>query len=524
MVVGRWLKSKANRHRPATQGPKANDQRPTVPKQATSMPLSLSAPLAGTPLYRWFYDELRSAILEGRIAPGARLPATRDLAREYKLARATVVTAFEQLKSEGYVEGRVGAGTYVSQVLPDDLLQVARTSAGKAAGPRRVGWSSYARRLQSVRGDGPRMTRAFRANQAALDVFPTTLWAQVAARRLRRASAQLLSGGEALGYRPLRQAVAAYLNASRGVKCSTDQVLIISGVQEALERAAHLLIDPGDPVWVEEPGYPGAGIVFRAVGARVFPVRVDDEGLDLESGRRRAGHAKLVYVTPAHQFPLGVTMSLRRRLALLEWARRSHALLFEDDYDSEYRYQGRPIPALQGLDRAGVVIYAGTFNEVLFPALRLAYLVVPPNMVDRFAAAQSVGMRHAPLLDQAVLCDFITEGHFARHIRRMRELYAERLSVFLESSRSRLGGLLEIPDIEAGLQTVGWLAPGITAEVAAEEAARRKVEVIPLSRYSSRHFTRQGLLLGFAAVDARELRRGVEQLARALETCRRDSS
>jgi GntR family transcriptional regulator/MocR family aminotransferase len=214
-------------------------------------------------------------------------------------------------------------------------------------------------------------------------------------------------------------------------------------------------------------------------------------------------------------------MSLRRRLALLEWARRSHTLIFEDDYDSEYRYSGRPIPALQGLDRAGVVIFAGTFNEVLFPALRLAYLVVPTAMVDRFAAAQSITMRHAPLLDQAVLCDFITEGHFARHIRRMRELYAERLAVLQESARSRLAGLLSIPSVEAGLQTVGWLAPGLRAEYVAKEAAQREVEVIPISRYASRRFARQGLLLGFAAVDSRELRRGVEQLARALEESRR---
>ena len=493
-----------------------------MPKHATSLPLSLPAPPSGTPLYRWFYNELRTAILDGRIAPGARLPATRDLAREYNLARATVVASFEQLKSEGYVEGKVGAGTFVTQVLPDDLLQVGRSSAGKSVGHRRVQWSSYARRLRLYPGSGPRTTRAFRANQAALDVFPTTLWAQVVARRLRRASAQLLSGGEALGYRPLRQAVAAYLNTSRGVKCSSEQVLIISGVQEALERAAHLLLDPGDPVWMEDPGYPGADIVFRAAGATVHPVPVDDEGLDLEWGRHHWTNATLLYVTPAHQFPLGVTMSLRRRLALLEWARRSRTLIFEDDYDSEYRYQGRPIPALQGLDRAGVVIYAGTFNEVLFPALRLAYLVVPPGMVDRFAAAQAVSMRHAPLLDQAALCDFITEGHFARHIRRMRELYSERLAVFLEASRSRLEGLLEIPDIDAGLQTVGWLARGISADRAAEEAARREVEVIPLSRYSSRRLARQGLLLGFAAVDAGELRRGVEQLGRALESCRRE--
>ncbi|HLB90678.1 MAG TPA: PLP-dependent aminotransferase family protein, partial [Terriglobales bacterium] len=424
-----------------------------MPKQATTLPLSVRLPASGTPLYRWFYEELRAAILEGRLKPGARLPATRDLAEQYRLSRATVVSAFEQLKSEGYVEGKVGAGTYVSQVLPDELLQVGRVSWEGIERARRVAWSAYAQRLKAFPGGEPRTTRAFRANQAALDAFPTSLWAQVAARRLRRVSTRLLAGGEALGYRPLREAVAEYLNTSRGVKCSTEQVMIVSGVQEALERAAHLLLDPGDPVWVEEPGYPGAAIVFHAAGAKIFPVPVDSEGLDPELGERKWGRAKLIYVTPAHQFPLGVTMSLRRRLALLEWARRSHTLIFEDDYDSEYRYSGRPIPALQGLDRAGSVIFAGSFNEVLFPALRLAYLIVPSGMVDRFAAAQSVSMRHAPLIDQAVLCDFITEGHFARHIRRMRELYAERLSVFLDCARRRLDGMLEVPDVEAGLQT-----------------------------------------------------------------------
>jgi GntR family transcriptional regulator/MocR family aminotransferase len=298
-------------------------------------------------------------------------------------------------------------------------------------------------------------------------------------------------------------------------------VLIISGVQEALERAAHLLLDRGDPIWVEEPGYPGATIVFRAVGAKVCPVPIDQEGLDFEKGQRRWKRAKLVYVTPAHQFPLGVTMSLRRRLALLEWARRSRALIFEDDYDSEYRYSGRPIPALQGLDHSGSTIFAGSFNEVLFPALRLGYLVVAPSMVDRFAAAQSVSLRHAPLLDQAILCDFITEGHFARHIRRMRELYAERLSTFLELMREHLSELLEIPSVEAGLQTVGWLAPGIPAKRVTAEAANHGVEVIPLSRYTKQRYRREGLILGFASVDTKELRRGIEQLARVLERSRR---
>ena len=426
------------------------------------------------------------------------------------------MTAFDQLKSEGYVEGRPGSGTYVSQVLPEQLLDVRGPHAEERLPHRRVSLSEYARRLQPFRGTAPRPIRAFRANQPALDLFPTTLWAQVAARRLRRVSANLLAGGEALGYRPLRQAVADYLSSSRGVKCTADQVLVLSGAQEALDRTARILLNPGESVWMEEPGYPGAAVVFRAVGARICPVPVDAEGMDLDRGLQRWKRARLAYVTPAHQFPLGVTMSLRRRLALLEWARRSGTLIFEDDYDSEYRYSGRPIPALQGLDRSGVVIFAGSFSAVLFPALRLGYLVVPPEMVDVFAAAESVSTHHPPLLEQAVLCDFITEGHFARHIRRMRELYAERLSVLLDGARAKLGELLEISTVEAGLQTVGWLKGGLRAERVAELAAKRDVEVVPLRRYASGRSRREGLILGFAAVDPRELRRGVEELAGVL--------
>jgi GntR family transcriptional regulator/MocR family aminotransferase len=264
-------------------------------------------------------------------------------------------------------------------------------------------------------------------------------------------------------------------------------VLILSGAQEALDRTARILLNPGEPVWMEEPGYPGAAVVFRAVGARICPVPVDAEGLDLEKGRKKWKSARLAYVTPAHQFPLGVTMSLRRRLALLEWARRS-----------------------------GVVIFAGSFTAVLFPALRLGYLVVPEEMVDVFAAAESVSTSHPPLLDQAILCDFITEGHFARHIRRMRELYAERLGVLLECSREKLAGSLEISTVEAGLQTVGWLKGGMRAERVAKLAAQRNVEVVPLSRYASGRSRREGLILGFAAVDAKQLRRGAEELARVL--------
>jgi GntR family transcriptional regulator / MocR family aminotransferase len=487
-------------------------------KQSSTLPLSLRAPRPETPYYRWLYEELRNAILDGMLRSGARLPATRDLAGQYNLSRPTIVAAFEQLRAEGYVEGRVGSGTYVSKTLPDDLLQAPRTSTKAKTMPRRVRLSAYARRLQPFRRADYRPARAFRANQPALDQFPTALWAQVATRRTRRVSAQLLAGGEALGYRPLREAVADYLNTSRGVKCVAGQVVIISGVQEALDRAAHLLLDFGDPVWIENPGYPGAAAAFRAVGASICPVAVDSEGLNLEA-EKSLPKPRLVYVTPAHQFPLGVTMSLRRRLALLEWAAKTGAIIFEDDYDSEYRYSGRPIPALQGFDRSQSVIFAGSFTDVLFPALRLGYMVLPPTLVDIFAAAAAVSTHHPPLIDQAILCDFIREGHFARHVRRMRELYAERLLVLLESAKDKLAGLIEIPIVEAGLRTVGWLPRGVSAERAVRAAAAQNVEVISLRRYAHGRMRREGLVLGFAAVDGRELRRGVEQLAAALEDC-----
>ncbi len=488
-------------------------------KKSSTLPLNLREPRAGIPLYRWLYDELRAAILAGHLRPGARLPATRDLATQYGLSRPTIVTAFEQLQSEGYVEGKTGSGTYVSQTLPDELLQAPRAQALATTRRRRIPLSDYARRLQPFAAAESCPARAFRATQPALDAFPADRWAQVAARRLRRVSANLLSGGEALGYRPLREAVAEYLNTSRGVNCSAEQVLINSGVQEALDRTARLLLNAGEPVWMEEPGYPGAAATFRAVGAKICPVPVDSEGLDLAAGQRRWPRPRLVYVTPAHQFPLGMTMSLRRRLSLLEWARRPRTVVFEDDYDSEYRYSGRPIPALQGLDRAGVVIFAGSFTDVLFPALRLGYLVLPPDMVDIFAAAESVSTHHPPLIEQAILCDFIRQGHFARHVRRMRQLYAERLAVLVESARQRLGGLLELSSVEAGLRTVGWLQGGISAERAARAAAERDVEAVPLSRCAYGRSPRNGLLLGFAAVDGKELRRGMEELARALEGC-----
>jgi GntR family transcriptional regulator / MocR family aminotransferase len=317
----------------------------------------------------------------------------------------------------------------------------------------------------------------------------------------------------------LREAISNYLGTARGVRCTTDQVIIVAGIQQGLDLTAHLVIDPGDPVWVEDPCFFLVTAMLKALDAKIIPVPVDVNGLNVEEGQRRCDRAKLAYVTPAHQFPLGVTLSLDRRLALTDWARRTGGLIFEDDYDSEYRYSGRPIPALQGLNQGDSVIFAGSFSKVLFPSLRLGYLVVPSGLIDKFAAARYIMDRHSAVIDQAILCDFITEGHFGRHIRRMRELYASRLAVLRDSVQRKLGELLTIPETEAGVNAVGWLANGLNAEAVAQAAAECNVEVIPINRFALEGQIPEGLLLGFGAVDDRELLRGVEALTAALERC-----
>ncbi len=488
-----------------------------MPRQTTPLELALPPRPAGASAARWLYDALRGAILDGRLRPGARLPASRDLASHHALSRGTIVAAFEQLKAEGYLEGRTGSGTYVASVLPDSLLAVAGPPPRRFAAERRLPrhLSGYGRRVQDFGNHLPGPVRAFRANQPALDLFPTTLWAQIAARRLRRASAGLLLSCPPLGYRPLQEQVAQYLTAARGVRCTADQVAIVSGVQEALDLVARLTLDPGDRAGIENPGYLGARLVFEALGAAIVPLPLDEQGVTVP-GRDQDG-VRLIYVTPAHQFPAGTAMTLARRLALLDWARHSGALIFEDDYDSEFRYAGRPMPALQGLDRHGQVLFAGSFSKVLFPSLRLGYLVLPDDLLGPFADAQSITHRHASLLEQAVLTDFIAAGHFGRHVRRMREVYAERLAVLLDSARRHLAGLLDVSPVEAGLQTAAWLTCGLDGATATAAAARRNVEVLPLGRYGWHGAAIHGLQLGFAAVDPREIRRGARDLAAALE-------
>ncbi|MBB6097201.1 GntR family transcriptional regulator/MocR family aminotransferase [Deinobacterium chartae] len=464
------------------------------------------------PLGRQIYRALCDMILSGHLSPGTRLPSTRQLAREWGVSRNTVVNAFEQLTAEGYLEGRVGDGSYVSRELPEGLMG-AELRVRQDQGERRLSRRGAALAATPVSLPKPVGSLfSFRPGLPALDAFPFDVWARLEARRWRRPPRELLGYGDPLGWRPLREALRTYLHAARGVRCEPEQIVITAGSQQGLDLVARVLLDPGDPVWVEDPGYLGARAALLAAGARPVPVPVDAQGLRVSDGAARCPDARLAMVTPSHQFPLGATLSVARRLELLEWARHAGAWILEDDYDSEYRYRGRAVAALQGLDSGGRVLYLGTFSKVLLPGLRLGYLVVPPDLVEAFERARALQDRHPPGVVQAVTADFLNEGHFERHLRRTRELYAERQAALLAACQRHLPDRLRISATDAGMHLVGYLEDDLAAT---ERAARAGVAVTPLSAYSL-ETAGSGLLLGYTALTPEQIEAGVRRLAAAL--------
>jgi len=475
------------------------------------------------PLYRQLYDRLRLAILTGQLATGTRLPATRTLADQLGVSRNTVYFAYQQLLAEGYIYSKVGHGTSVARVTPETLLTLPSPSQVRPpvqddTSLTRVSQRGvHMARLPPLPGpqipSEPGKPPAFRAGVPALDLFPYQIWAQMVTRRVRHSLREVSDNQDPAGYRPLREAIAAHIGVTRGVRCTADQIIVVSGAQAALDLAARILLDPGDMAWIEEPGYPGARGALEGAGAQLVSIPVKEDGLDVCAGRTRCPQARVAYVTPSHQFPLGVTMSLVQRLALLEWASQANAWVLEDDYDSEYRFSGRPLEALQGLDRTNRVIYLGTFSKVLFPALRLGYLVVPPELTEMFVAVRQFVDRHVPILEQMALADFITEGHFTRHIRRMHTHYAARRAALIAALASELAEMLEVHAPEAGMHLVGWLPPHMDDATVAQQAATYGVEVIPISVFSREPMCRGGLVLGYAAVNEQEIRDGVHRLA-----------
>ncbi|RAS35530.1 PLP-dependent aminotransferase family protein [Paraburkholderia bryophila] len=511
-------------------------------RQAEHIELALAPRPDGVSLQRWLYDELRNAILGGRLPPGARLPSTRDLAARFELSRGTVLGVFAQLDAEGYLAGAVGRGSFVAAELPDRRIDSGNrgesTSSRKRDGRPSVREGktktkdddSGAQRPAVVLSNRGRLlgrsafqlsgravpARAFRASQPDLDAFPFDLWARIAAKRGRRTQRELLGDGEAQGYRPLREAIAGYVGMSRGIACSADHVVVLGSVQQAIDLTARLLLDPGDAAWIEDPGYVGARFVLEAAGARVVGVPVDPGGLDVEWARRHAPEARLAFVTAGRQAPLGPPLALERRLSLLEWARERGALIIEDDYDSEYRFAGNPLAALKSLDDDGHVIYCGTFSKLLFPALRTAYAIVPDRLVEPFVAALSLTARHVPLDQQSVLHAFIADGHFGRHIRRMRVIYGERADALTANVTRYLAGLLEVPPIIAGLDAPAFLPRDADDNEAMRRAALEGIETRALSRHAVDRPAPPGLVLGFASVGVDEIASGVIALARAL--------
>ncbi len=471
--------------------------------------IHVAAAAPGKGRFATLYASLREAIAEGRLPAGARLPSTRDLAKQEAVARGTVVAVFEQLSADGFLTSRTGDGTYV-RAAPVPILKPAADQRG---GFKKLSIRTPQNSPFPTAGSEP---RPFRANVPAIDLFPRAIWGRLAGRYWREVSLQKLGDSDPRGHTGLREALVEYLAVSRGVRSEVGRVFIVSGTQAALDLICRAVLEPNGTVWVEDPGYVGARQLVRQWGATIVPIPVDDEGMRVPKDVPAAKQPRLVLVTPAHQSPLGVTMSLPRRHALLDQARRAGAWIFEDDYDGELRYGLRPLSALQGIDLDGRVIHAGTFSKTLIPSLRLSYMVVPDRLVEPLMSLMSLTLRFVAPMEQAVLAEFISLGHFGRHIRRLQEAYATRHAMLRSECYRLLSGAIELSTAAAGLDVVGWLAHGSSDAAVSRTLMSHGIEARPLSHYRVRR-GRPGLVLGVAAFDEATIRGAVSRMAAALE-------
>ncbi|OYU49364.1 MAG: GntR family transcriptional regulator [Rhizobiales bacterium PAR1] len=476
-------------------------------------------PASSRPIATQLYSALRELMLSGAIATGVRLPATRTLAKDLAVSRTTVIDAFERLLAEGLIVSRVGSGTFVSDVLDAERPKPVQSPEHSGAQPGKPKLSSameWAIPKFSPRSRLPHRPKTFVTALPAYDAFPMAQWARISAGHWRGAREDVLGYGEPFGLARLREAIATHLRGNRGITCEKEQIFIVGGAQQAFSLIGSALLDPGDRVWFENPGAIGARNSFIACGAELVPVPVDRDGLMVEEGEQLSPEFRLAFVTPSHQQPLSHIMSLERRFALLQAAQRASAWIIEDDYDGEFFFGRQPVPTLKSVDQTGLVIYVGTFSKSLFPALRLGFMLVPPALVETFERMTASFVQGVPTNVQGIVAEFIQEGHFATHIRRMRGVYAERHAMLVEESRRQLNGLLDVAPTESGLHTVGWLAPAISERSATEAAAKQGIVVSAIARFSIAPTPHNGLVLGFGATNPREIRDGVTKLASVL--------
>lgn len=461
-------------------------------------------------LSRQLYHGLVAIIRNRALAPGSELPSTRALAAELGLGRNTIVSAYDQLTTEGYLANRQGARPVIVDLPDGPREMLPEKPPVLVRAPSRRGEELLSQHCHH--GTAGRF--AFHPGMPDAASFPFGVWGRLVARRASHGGETLFGTYDVTGHPALKEAIAGYLFSARGVRCRPEQVVITTGAQAAFDLLARLLLDPGDTVWMEEPGYYGAKAAFTVAGARIVPIPVDQErGWRLDPPDVAP---RLIYVTPACQHPLGITMRMEERLRLLDIAGTGNSWVIEDDFDGEYRFQGRPVPAIQSMDRSGCVIYVGTFAKLLFPALRVGFMVLPPELAGRIGNALSTTGQFAPLVLQAALADFITEGHMSRHLKRMRRIYAQRRQLFRDIVAERLRDEITLSPAEAGIQVVGYLRPGIDDIKVSQAAARKAINVSPLSKYFQETAATQGLVLGYAACDAAQTWDGVERLAAAI--------
>ncbi len=477
------------------------------------------------PLFQQLERQLRHAVWQGMLKAGERLPSTRALAKELGIARNTVVKAYEQLELEGFITTFQGSGTKVAEQFPPAYLSQKPLDKNQHAEDSKASkpyhFEPTLRIKQAIEmGFGNRIVnntpaRPFRAHRTAIQAFPFDVWAQILQRKLKFEATMLMSEAHPLGYLPLREAIADYLGATRGLQVDSQQVVITSGTQQSIELLARILLNPDDTVAFEEPGYTPALASCQFYGANTLSIPIDEQGLQVSELHKLKSKLKFVYVTPASHFPLGTTMSQARRQELLQWADQQNSLIIEDDYNGEYRYRGRPLPTLFSMTDKDRCIYLGSFSKLLFPSLRLGYMIVPKSMLEALTASRWLLDRHSPPLQQAVLTEFINKGHFVRHIRKMRTLYASRQQTAVSSAKKHLNNIMDVPSQDGGLHLIGWLSKGVNEKDLLLAAEQVGVELMPSSAFSLKGLKQSSVIIGYAPYSKEQIEQAFKALAEA---------